>query len=185
MTIAPIQRLTVAEYHQLAADGRLSEANRVELIEGELIAMNPIGSKHAARVGRLTRALVFTVGTRAIVRVQSPVRLDDHSEPEPDVAVVWAREDFYESEHPTPDDVLLLVEVADTSLEFDLLTKAPLYARQGIPALWVFDERHGRMWLLEEPTSEGYRAVREVASGEPLSIPGLPDVAIKAGDLLD
>jgi Uma2 family endonuclease len=130
---APVARhlFTVDEYHRMGEAGIFGEDDRVELIEGEIIEMSPIGSPHAARVKRLTQLLVRRLGTRAIVQVQDPVVLSQLSEPQPDLAVVKARADFYAAGHPQPTDILLVVEVADTSRVFDRNVKAPLYAPCG------------------------------------------------------
>ena len=112
--------------------------DRVELVDGEVVKMSPIGTRHAACVMRLTH-LMMPVGERAIVSVQHPVQVGDFSEPEPDLALVQWRDDFYADHHPTPPDIHLVVEVADTSLRHDLLRKAPLYIAGGVPEVWVVD----------------------------------------------
>ncbi len=109
-------RFTWDDYHAMVAAGVLREDDRVELIEGEIVDMTPIGSRHAAVVDMLTRWLVMGCGTRAIVRVQGPVRVGAHSEPQPDLLALVPRDDFYRDEPPTAEDVLLLIEVADSSL---------------------------------------------------------------------
>jgi Uma2 family endonuclease len=124
------RRFSVHEYHQMAAAGILNEDDPVELIEGEIVEMPPMGSPHAACISRLTQILVTQAGNLADVRVQLPVRLDERSEPEPDLALVKPRADSYASAHPGPDDVLSVIEVADTTLHYDRSVKGPLYARR-------------------------------------------------------
>ncbi len=124
---------TTDEFHRMAAAGILSEDDRVELIDGEIVQMSPIGSPHASCVDRLTALFVRRFGRRAIIRVRNPIVLSRHSEPQPDLAVLKLRTDFYAEKHPGPSDVLLVVEVADTSADYDRLTKVALYARAGIP----------------------------------------------------
>jgi Uma2 family endonuclease len=124
----PKRRFTVDEYYRMAEAGILRPDERVELIEGEIIEMAAIGSRHAAFVKRLNRMLVRGVGARGVVSVQDPVRLSELSEPEPDLAVLEYRADCYAAAHPTPADTLLIVEVADTTLGWDRGRKAPLYA---------------------------------------------------------
>jgi Uma2 family endonuclease len=136
--VAP-HRFTVDDYHAMARAGVLRDDDRVELIEGEIVDMTPIGSRHAAVVDLLTRWLVMGCGTRAIVRVQGPVRLGAHSEPQPDLLVLEPRDDFYQRKPPTGDDVLLLIEVADSSLQYDQAVKLPLYARAGVREVWLVD----------------------------------------------
>ena len=126
-------RLTVQQYHHMGEAGILRQDARVELIQGELIDMTPIGSKHAGKVNRLQALLARALQDRAIITVRNPLILGTESEPQPDVMVLRSREDYYESSHPRPQDVLLLIEVADTSDRYDREVKLPLYARHGIP----------------------------------------------------
>jgi Uma2 family endonuclease len=147
---------TVEEYHRMAEAGILSEDDRVELIEGELVTMSPIGSRHAACVARLT-ALLFPVGGRGILWVQNPIRLGARSEPQPDVALLRYRPDFYASAHPGPEDVLLVVEVAETSADADRSLKIPLYARYGIPkpGWWTCWKNASRSTATPPPRATG------------------------------
>ena len=132
-------RIDVAGYHQMGAVGLIAPGQRTELIEGEVIDMAPIGSRHAARVKALNSLLTAAVGNRAIVAVQDPVILGLHSEPQPDLSVLRPREDFYADAHPQAKDLLLAVEVADTTLAFDRGVKLPLYAA-GLPSFgwWIW-----------------------------------------------
>ncbi len=135
----PRHRLTVADYHRLGEAGILDEDDRVELLEGQLVDMSPIGPRHALAVDALMETLVLAVAGRASVRVQNPITLDGGSELQPDVAVVRRPWRGYPTAHPQPDDVLLLVEVADSSLETDSGAKRELYARAGIRQFWIVD----------------------------------------------
>src|SRR5437763_5948302 len=129
----PMPRLfTVDEYNRMGKAGILTEDDRVELIEGEIIQMPPIGSRHASCVGYLTSELAFALRGRAILYVQNPFELSSHSEPEPDLSVLRLRDDRYVRHLPTADDVLLIIEVSDTTLAFDQRVKLPLYAREGV-----------------------------------------------------
>lgn len=169
-------KLDVHEYHRMGEAGILTDDDRVELIEGELVQMSPIVSGHSGTVNALTRLLVLAVGSRAMVSVKNPVRLDVHNEPQPDFALLRPRADDYRSELPAPADVLLLIEVADSSLRFDRLVKLPLYARHRIPEVWIVDLPAGAVEVCRGPTPEGYaRVVREGrgASVEPEALPGL------------
>ena len=169
-------KLDVHEYHRMGEAGILTDDDRVELIEGELVQMSPIVSGHSGTVNALTRLLVLAAGNRAMVSVQNPVRLDVHNEPQPDFALLRPRADDYRSELPAPADVLLLIEVADSSLRFDRLVKLPLYARHRIPEVWIVDLPAGAVEVCRGPTPEGYaRVVREGrgASVEPEALPGL------------
>lgn len=124
---------SVGDYYRMAEAGILTADDRVELIEGEVLEMSPIGSRHAACVKRLNTLLNRQVGHTVIVSVQDPIYIDDFSEPQPDIALLRPRADFYAEEHPTSSDVLLVVEMADTSVELDRSKKLPLYARAGVP----------------------------------------------------
>ncbi len=133
------RRFTVVEYHRMGEAGILREDDRVELIDGEIVQMTPIGSRHAACVKRLNQLFARAVGDQAVVSVQDPIAIPPESEPQPDLALLRPRADFYASGHPGPADVLLVVEVADTSAPFDRGVKIPLYARAGIPEVWLVD----------------------------------------------
>jgi Uma2 family endonuclease len=136
----PAKRLfSVTEYHRFGEAGILSEDDRVELIKGEVVEMSPIGSRHAACVRALQELVQEKLGRTAQVSVQNPIQLDEHSEPQTDVALVTPRKDRYANAHPRPADVLLVIEVADTSIEFDQSVKLPLYARAKIPEAWLVD----------------------------------------------
>jgi Uma2 family endonuclease len=149
-------RLTVDGYYRMAEAGILPPGQRTELIDGEVIDMAPIGTRHAAMVARLGRLLEKAAGTRFQLRSQSPLRLGDCSEPEPDLLLVAARDDFYADAHPTPADVKLLIEVADTTLRYDTQIKLPLYARHGVPEVWVFDLEAHRLHRWRQPQGEAY-----------------------------
>ncbi|HET6629151.1 MAG TPA: Uma2 family endonuclease [Woeseiaceae bacterium] len=176
-------KLTVTDYYRLAAAGSLRENDRVELLDGEIIDMTPIGSKHAAKVGYLTQLLMKAVGDRALVWTQNPARLGIYSEPQPDLMLLRPKTDFYASGHPVPEDILLIVEVADTSLKYDRDTKIPLYARHGIREVWLVDIDNERLAIYRQPGPEGYGAVSEPASPERTSLVMLPDLYVDLGDL--
>ncbi len=176
------RRFNVHEYHQMAAGGILTEDDPVELIEGEIVEMPPMGSIHAACVSRLDRLLGRAVGEDTIVRVQLPVRLDEHSEPEPDLALVRPRPDFYAAAHPRPGDVLLAIEVADTTLRFDRSVKAPLYARAEIPEYWLVDLIGERVEVYRGPAAGTYQTVRAFRRGERLNCEALTAVVDIAVD---
>ena len=143
-------RLSVDEYHRMARAGILPEDSRVELINGEIIDIAPIGSRHAATVKQLTRIVSRAVGDTAIVSVQDPIHLDPHTEPQPDLALLRPRADFYKTAHPRASDLLLITEVADTSLRYDREIKIPLYARHGIPEIWLVDLLNNRLSLFRD-----------------------------------
>ena len=152
--------------------GLFSQDDRVELVEGEIIDMAPVGSRHAACVDRLTRLLVIGLGERAIVRVQNPVRMGDLSEPQPDIAVLAPRSDFYAGAHPGPAEVLLVVEVADTSIGWDRGVKVPMYGRAGVAETWVVDVNAEAVDVWTQPGPDGYAETRRAARGGDLTAVG-------------
>ena len=176
--------LTVSDYHRMGEVGILTDRDRVELIEGELIAMSPIGSEHAGTVNALTRRLVQAVGERGVVAVQNPVQLDDLSEPQPDFAVLRPRPDDYRRATPRPNEVLLLIEVADSSLAYDRNVKRSLYARHGIPEFWIVNLVAGEVEVCRSPAGDEYTAVLQVGRGGILEPERLPGVAIPVAALL-
>jgi hypothetical protein len=178
------RRFTADEYYRMAEAGILRHDDRVELVDGEIVEMTPIGSRHAACVDRVMVLLSRSLAGQGILRVQGPVRLDPHSEPQPDLSVLRSRADFYASAHPGPDDVLLLVEVADASLRYDRDIKVGLYARAGIPETWLVDLQSDRVEVFRHPTPQGYRASRQLRRGERLASQALPPVSFLVDDML-
>ena len=164
--------------------GILGEDDRVELLEGEIVEMAPIGSGHAACVDRLTHLLVRQFAEKSIIRVQNPVHLGERSEPQPDLALLRSRPDFYAKAHPGPEDILLLVEVAETSVELDRDVKLPLYARAGVPEVWLVDLPGERIEVYRKPTPQGYQEVRQVRRGERVASQAFPDIGLAGEEIL-
>ncbi len=183
-TAATPHRFDVDDYYRMAEAGILSAKDRVELIEGEIVDMAPIGSEHGGRVNRLNRLVSQAVADgRVIVSIQNPLRLDRRNEPQPDLMLLRPRADDYASSHPTAADVLLLVEVADSSLAYDRGPKLALYARYGVPEVWVVDLAGRAVEICREPSPEGYAERSRL--GEGLATPILlPELAIDLGALL-
>jgi hypothetical protein len=171
-------RYTVEEYLRMGEAGILRADDRVELIEGEIAEMAPIGSRHAAFVRRLQRALDRAVGERAIVSVQNPIVLGPRSAPQPDLALLQPRADFYEPAHPGPADVILLVEVADTTQRYDRQVKLPLYARHGVPEAWLVDLEENAIEVFREPSADGYRHAERLADLTAVPVAGLPGASV-------
>ncbi len=174
---------SVADYYRMAETGILSADDRVELIEGEIVKMSPIGSAHAACVNRLNRLFSSYISQAAVISVQNPVRLNDFSEPEPDVALLRRRADFYRDGHPTPADVLLLIEVSDTTLDYDRKVKLPLYARSGIPEVWIVNLQLDEVEIHAQPTGAQYQSTTRARRGAALTSTAFPDLALTADDL--
>jgi Uma2 family endonuclease len=171
-------RITVDEYHRMAEQGSLAPDARVELIDGVIIDMPPIGSQHAAIGWRVDSLLHEVVGKQALVRCQWPLRLGDYSEPEPDIALVRPHEDDYESRHPTAADTLLVIEVSATTLDDDLRTKLRLYARHGIPEYWVVDVVSERLHLFRCPCGAEYEQALSVDRPQEVEISALPGTLV-------
>ena len=177
------RRFTTEEYHQMAAAGIFSEDDRVELLQGEIVEMSPIGSRHAACVNRLNQIFSARLGQQAIVSVQNPIRLSDYSEPEPDLALLHGRGDFYADALPQAGDVWLVVEVAQSSTEVDREVKVPLYARSGISEVWLVDLEEERVEVYRHPGVEGYAEVQEVGRGQSLSPEAFPQVRLEVEEI--
>ena len=172
-------KLTVADYDRMVEAGILGKNDHVELIDGEIIDMAPIGQGHEAVVMGLTRALVLACSNRAIVSVQNSVRLDLRSAPQPDFAVFRFRPDFYATgTRPGPADTLLLVEVADTSLTYDRTVKLPLYARAGIPEYWIVDLKGRVLDAYRNPSGTGYDKPIKHRAGERLPLAADPEIVV-------
>lgn len=179
------RRFTVKEYHRMGEARVLTGDDRVELLDGVIIEMTPIAPPHAGTVTRLHRLFWSRLGDRAIVAVQNPIELaDQDSEPQPDVTLLRSRADFYTTAHPGVHDVLLVVEVMDTSVERDRRLKLPIYARAGIAEVWLVDLSARRVEVYRQPTPDGYRDAGTVGGGTPLTIQAFPDVALSVDDVL-
>jgi Uma2 family endonuclease len=172
-------KLHADDYYRMAAAGILTDDDRVEPIDGEIIDMAPIGQDHVGTVNRVTEALFLAFVGRAIVSTHNPIRLDDLSEPQPDFAVLRRRADFYTTgTRPGPADVLLLIEVSDSSLRFDRSVKLPLYARAGIPEVWIVDLQHGVVDVHRTPRDGRYEDAATMRMSDILSPSLAPDVRI-------
>jgi len=184
----PAPRLfDVDEYYRMAEVGILRPDERVELIEGEILQISPIGARHVWAVDRLTQLLVLRFGTRVRLGVQNPIRLARRVEPEPDFALSRIDEDRlrrYPTALPGPDDVLLVIEVAETSVLYDLGDKAELYARHGIPELWVLDLPEDRLMVHREPVTDGYASVAAIPRGASVSPLAFPDEAFTVEEII-
>ena len=175
---------TVDAYQRLAELGVLRENDRVELIAGQVVEMTPLGPRHAACVDRLTRGFSALVADRAIVRVQSPIVLGRHAAPQPDVALLRPPIERYADAHPGAPDVLLVVEVADTSGDYDRSVKMPLYARAGIPEAWLVNLPADRIQVYRDPAGGEYSSVRFVSRGDTITPLHFPTVTVAADDIL-
>jgi Uma2 family endonuclease len=174
---------TVDDYYRMAEAGILKADDRVELIDGKVVKMSPIGSRHLFCVNRVTRVFYNLVGQIAIISVQNPIRLNEYSEPQPDVVLLKLRSDEYRNALPTPDDVLLIIEVSDTTLAYDRMIKIPLYARAGIPEVWIANLTSDEVEAYSEPVNGSYQKVRRATRGETLTPEKLPAITIGVDDI--
>ena len=175
---------TVGEYYRMAEADILTEEERVELIAGQIVAMSPIGSRHAACVDRLNGLLHRQPGSAFIVRVQSPISLDAYSAPEPDIVLLCPRADFYAAAHPSAADVLLAIEVADTSIDYDREVKLPLYAQAGLPEVWLIDLQESRIEVYAQPQGGAYQQRVEVTADATLTSLTVASLELAAADIL-
>jgi Uma2 family endonuclease len=177
-------RLTVDEYHRMAEAGVLAPDARVELIEGEIIDMAPIGTRHGSAVLRLNHLLNLACGRQAVVSVQAPLRLSNRSEPEPDLMLLRPRADYYAAAHPGAGDVLLLIEVSDSTARYDREIKLPLYARHGVAEVWIVDLDAGVLRCFSRPQDGAYADSTETRTPGSLTPLALSGVAIDMDGVL-
>ena len=185
--LVPVQtqhRFSVKEYYRMAETGVLRPDARVELLDGQIIDTSPIGPFHGGVTKRLNRFFTNLGKGQWLVAVQDPVQLDEHSEPEPDLMLLKPAGDDYTTRHPAPEDVYLLIEVADTSLMIDRDEKLPLYGRAGIPEVWIVNLVDQAIEIYREPHFAGYTATKILRAGERACPLAFPDVAVDVAELL-
>lgn len=175
---------TVKEYDRFIEAGVLTEDDPVELINGEVVKMSPISSPHAGCVARLSMLLSFRLGQQAIIWTQNPVHIDQYSEPEPDVAVLKYRADFYSESLPRPADVLLLIEVADTSLSYDRRVKTPLYAKAGVQEVWIVDVENRLVYVYRNPVKGKYHETLTIKPGDTVTSSAFPEMTVNLEEMI-
>jgi Uma2 family endonuclease len=180
----PRRRFTWKEYHRMGETGILRPSERVELIEGEIVQMAPIGHRHSACVAEQSRRLVLALGDRALVWPRNPVRLRSDTEPEPDVALLRPRPDRFTTASAWPRNTALVIEVAESSYRYDRGIKRHLYARAGVPELWIVDLVHDQVEVFRGPRRSGYAAASTAAPGDRISPEAFPDVVLDVDDAL-
>ena len=178
------RRFTVAEYYQMAEAGILRPDERVELIRGEIRIMCPQGPIHAASGSRADLWFIRHLGDHALVRIQRPIHLDDDSEPEPDLVLAVYEEEEYTEHHPTPPELLLVLEVSDSTLRYDRNEKALLYAQAGILEYCVLNLRARELEDYRDPAPEGYRSKTTYTAAQSFNLAAFPDIAVPVGALL-
>lgn len=174
---------TSDDINRMFEAGILDVDERVELLDGEIILMNP-GRRHTVSVDRANAFFTEALGRRAIVSIQSPVVLDIHNEPKPDVLVLKYREDFYAAWDRTADDVLMVVEIADTTLRMDQSRKLPHYAGSGMPEFWIVDLQHRRLLVNRDPAGDQYKTCTVLVDTDTISPLAFPDIVFRVADFL-
>lgn len=184
MSVELLRRLfTVEEYERMVQADILAIAERVELLNGEIVETSSIGTRHAACVNRLNKLFLVQVGENALISVQNPIRLSDRSQPQPDLALLQPRSDFYATAHPQPQDILLIVEVADTSADYDRQVKIPLYANAGIIEVWLVDLVEQYLEVYRQPSANNYQH-QQLHRNQQIFIQALADLTISIDDIL-
>jgi len=176
-------RYNIADYHRMAESGILSAQDHVELIQGEVTDMAPIGSQHAGIVKKLSYLFSQAVAHSAIVSIQDPVILSDLSEPQPDIALLHYREDFYCNAHPRAEDIYLLIEVADSTLRYDRTVKLPLYAQAGIPEVWIVNVEGKALEVYQQPVDGLYQQRQQLEELGEITPIALPEVTLELKSL--
>ncbi len=177
-------KFTVEQYHQMAETGIISSSDRLELINGEIIEMSPIGIRHASCVKKLINLLTRKLGNLAIIDAQDPIKLNDSSEPQPDIALLHPRDDFYATAHPQPQDIFLLIEVADTTITLDREVKVPLYANSGIIELWLIDINNQVIEVYYEPLGDCYKYMQQFQAGQTIYLQSFPNLGFEVNEIL-
>ena len=177
------RRFTISEYHQMAEVGILTPSDRVELINGEIISMSPIGKRHAACVNRLNQLFYQKLGDRILISVQNPILLNNLPEPQPDITLLQPRSDFYASGHPQPVDIFLIVEVADSSINYDQEVKIPLYSASGITEVWLVDLNQNILQVYQQPTATGYQMIQSFQPEDSLSPLAFPEINVRVDEI--
>ena len=177
-------KFDVHQYHAMSKAGVLKEDDRVELIDGEIVAMSSIGPEHIGAVNSSAEFWILALAGGATVQIQGSVRLDEWNEPQPDVAILKRRDDFYRSGLAGPDDVLLLIEVSDTTLRYDRRIKLALYARFGIPEVWIANIRARAIEAYTNPVNGEYTSLQTFRRGQTITPTAFPDVALPVSDII-
>ncbi|MDJ0730594.1 MAG: Uma2 family endonuclease [Crocosphaera sp.] len=175
------RKFNVNEYHKMAETGILTPEDRVELIRGEIIAMSPIGRKHAAAVNRLNQVLYQKFGNKVIISVQNPIRLDNYSEPQPDMVLLKPQSDFYESKIPKSEDIYLLIEVSDSTIKYDQEVKLPLYAESKINEVWIVNLNDKTLEVYRKPENKTY--LEQQKNVKSISLLAFSDITLTINDI--
>jgi Uma2 family endonuclease len=182
MVNTQVRPLTSVEYYQMMESGIIREGERVELILGQIFTMAAKGTRHTVSTTKFITELPMLIQRRAIVRCQDPISLPNNSEPEPDIVIARLRSDDYINSHPSPADIILVIEVADSSIKFDRDTKAPLYAAAGISEYWIVNLIDNRLEIYRQPSDSIYTSIQIVTPPQSISLPEFPEILLNIGD---
>jgi len=177
------RQINVSEYYKMAEVGILKREEKLELIQGEILRKFPNSPRQAGFSKRLNAVLGKIIADKALLSIKHPLRIDENNEPEPDIAVLKYREDYYSSAHPKANEVFFIIELAEKSLNFDRKIKAPLYAKAGIPVCWILDLKHEKLEIYSNPQYGIYRRNDFKKKSDKLKIPGF-DLEILVSDIL-
>ncbi|MGI0479173.1 Uma2 family endonuclease [Geminocystis sp. CENA526] len=170
MLTLPRKKFALEEYHQIIASGVLREDYLIELINGEIFEMSPVGFRHASCVKKINYLFAEKLGSKVIIGVQDPIKLNDNSEPQPDLVLLKPRDDFYANQHPTPENIFLLIEVADSSIDYDRNFKIPIYAENKIKEVWLVDLNQNLLEVYQNPQKNYYQNIKKLCSEDSLTL---------------
>ena len=177
-----IRSLTSADYYQMMESGIIREGEKVELILGQIFTMPAKGTRHTLSTRKLFKQLLALIDNRADVQSQDPITLPNNSEPEPDIVIARLRSDDYVNSHPSPADIILVIEVADSIIKFDRETKAPLYAAAGISEYWIVNLIDNRLEIYRQPEGDIYASIEIITPPRLISLPLFPEIILNIGD---
>jgi Uma2 family endonuclease len=182
MVNTQIRQLTSTEYYGMMESGIIREGERVELILGQIFTMAAKGTRHTLCTRKLFKQLLSLIGNRADVQSQDPITLPNNSEPEPDIVIARLRSDEYINSHPSPVDIILVIEVADSSLKFDRETKGPLYAAAGISEYWIVNLIDDRLEIYRQPEGNIYTSIEIVTLPRSINLPEFSEIVLNIDD---
>ena len=178
------RKFTVEEYEKMATEGIIKPDEKVELIRGEIIKMSPMGTRHAACIARLTQLLYRKFGDLILLGVQNPIRLNNNSQPEPDLSLLIPRADFYVAAYPCPQDIYLIIEVSDSTLDYNRYTKIPLYAEANVQEVWIINLKEEYVEVYRHPLHGSYQNIQKYYRGESVFIESFPDIEFTIAEIL-
>lgn len=182
--LLPTRKISIETYHKMVEIGVFNEDERIELIRGEIIEMSPVGIKHATCVKKLNQLFAQKLGIKIILGVQDPIKLNDNSEPQPDLVLLKPKSDFYATGHPKPEDILLLIEVSDRSIEYDRQIKIPLYAENKIQEVWLININESLIQVYQNPQGKLYKNITNYQINDTINLTCFPDCQIKVNKVL-